>query len=138
MANLLWHDFLKIGVDFIDNDHKKLLDIMVSTQMAIDAGDNNKCIVLLTALLKEARDHFSREEAFLLEAKYPDLEEHKLYHKQLLLKADTTKRICEGIEAEHDLKECFDGMATFLIDDILKGDIKFKSFLEFEGYIKKE
>lgn len=136
MTDLLWHDFLEIGVDFIDDDHKKLLEIMVDTKYAIEKGDNNKCIILLTSLLKEAKEHFSREEKYLLEVKYPNLEKHKIYHKELLIKADTTKRICEGIEAEHDLKECFDGMADFLIDDILRGDIKFKSYLEHEGHIK--
>jgi len=127
---------LEIGVDFIDDDHKKLLGIMVETKAAIGEGDNNKCVRLLTSLLKEARDHFSREEEYLLEVKYPGLEEHKIYHKELLIKADTIKRICQGIETEHDLKECFDGMADFLIDDILRGDIVFKSYLEYEGYIK--
>ena len=136
MADLLWHDFLSIGVDFIDNDHKNLLKIMIDTKSAIEAGDNNKCVILLTSLLKEARDHFAREEQYLLDVKYPGLEKHKVYHKELLLKADTTKRICEGIETEHDLKECFDGMADFLIDDILRGDIMFKSYLEYEGLVK--
>ena len=136
MTDLLWHDFLEIGVDFIDEDHKNLLKIMVDTKSAIEAGDNNKCVILLTSLLKEARDHFSREEKYLFEVKYPDLEKHKIYHKELLIKADTTKRICEGIETEHDLKECFDGMAEFLIDDILRGDIMFKSYLQYKGHIK--
>lgn len=136
MSDLIWHDFLKIGVDFIDSDHKKLLSIMIDTKAAIEEGNNKKCAQLLTSLLKEASDHFSREEKYLLEVNYPGLEEHKIYHKELLIKADTTKRICEGLEKEHDLKECFDGMAHFLIDDILRGDIKFKSYLEYEGHIK--
>lgn len=136
MFDLKWHDFLKIGIDFIDDDHRKLLEILQDTKSAVESGDNNKCIVLLTKLLREAREHFSREEAYLLKVKYPDLENHKIYHKELLLKADTTKRICEGIETEHDLAECFDGMDSFLVDDILKGDIKFKSYLEYEGHIK--
>lgn len=67
---------------------------------------------------------------------YPDLDEHKKYHLELLRQADTTKRVCEGIETEHDLKECFDGMAEFLADDILGGDIVFKSFLHYAGHIK--
>ena len=29
-------------------------------------------------------------------------------------------------------------MATFLIDDILRGDIEFKSFLEYEGHLNKK
>ena len=108
---------------------------MVDTKSAIEEGDNNQCALLLTFLLKEAKDHFSREEEYLFEIKYPYLEKHKTYHIELLIKAVTTKRICEGIETEHDLQECFDGMANFLIDDILRGDIMFKSYLQNEGRI---
>lgn len=90
----------------------------------------------MSALLS-ATDHFSREEQYLSEVEYPGLEKHKIYHKELLVKADTTKRMCEGIETDHDLKECFDRMVNFLIDDILRGDIKFKSYLEYEGYLDK-
>ena len=136
MADLKWHGFLEIGVDFIDDDHKKLLGIMQSTKKAIEADKKNECIILLTSLLKEAREHFSREEMFLYETNFPGLAEHKMYHEELLFKADTTKRICEGIETELDLQECFDGMPQFLIDDILKGDTKFKSYLDHEGYTK--
>lgn len=136
MIDLEWHDFLDLGIDFIDTDHRNLLKVMQAIKLAIEENNRNKCVQLLNTLLQDAKDHFSREEEFLLAAKYPELEEHKLYHKELLIKADTTKRICEGIETERDLKECFDNMANFLIDDILKGDIKFKSYLEYEGYIK--
>jgi hemerythrin-like metal-binding protein len=135
MADLMWHDFLKIGVDFIDDDHRKLLEIMQDTKQAIEEDNQNACIISLTALLKEAREHFAREETFLEKTKFPGLEEHKIYHRELLIKADTTKRVCEGIDTEHGLQECFDGMASFLIDDILRGDIKFKSHLQYHGYI---
>ena len=138
MADLKWHDFLEIGVDFIDDDHKKILSIMQATKKAIEEDNQNECVALLTSLLKEAREHFSREEEFLTKTKYPALAEHKIYHKELLIKADTTKRVCEGIETEHDLKECFDGMSRFLIDDILRGDMKFKSHLDHNGYTKNE
>ena len=33
------------------------------------------------------------------------------------------------------MQVCFKGMARFLIDDILKGDVKFKSHLEHEGLV---
>ena len=134
MTDLEWHNFLEIGVDFIDDDHKKLLQIMIETKRAIEEGDNSKCVQLLTSLIKEAKDHFHREEEYLLKVNYPDLKNHIIYHNELLIKADSTKRICEGIKSEHDLNECFNNMADFLIDDILRGDMRFKSFLQYEGH----
>lgn len=138
IINLEWHNFLEIGVDFIDDDHKNPLKIMLHVKDAIDDNNFSKCSILLTQLLKDAKEHFVREEEYLSKVKYPQLEDHKIYHKQLLIQAKTTKNICEGIETEHDLKECFENMANFLIDDILRGDIKFKSYLEHEGHIKRK
>ena len=137
MVDLKWYDIFEIGVDFIDEDHKKLLNIMLDVKNAVEANNHSKCTVLLNKLLQEARAHFAREEAYLAEARYPGLESHKAYHKALLVKADTTKRICEGLDTDNDLKECFDGMANFLIDDILHGDLNFKSHLDYIGYLKK-
>ncbi len=137
MANLVWHDFLKIGIEFIDNDHKKLLGIMQDIKATIEKDDFDECVTLLTLLLKESAAHFEREEHFLREAKFPGLEAHIEYHQELLSKANTIKKICSGFESDHDLKECFDGMANFLIDDILRGDINFKSYLDYHGYTQQ-
>lgn len=136
MTDLVWHDFLEIGVEFIDQDHKHLLAIMQNIQGAIVRQDYEECANLLAKLLVEAADHFQREEAYLAEAKYPGLAEHKKYHIELLTQADNVKKICESTETAHDVQACFNGMSRFLIDDILKGDVRFKSYLEHEGLIK--
>lgn len=136
MIDLEWHEFLDIGVDFIDDDHKNILHIMQKVKDAINKKNFDECAILLETLIKEARDHFTREEEYLSAAKYPQLENHKIYHNKLIIQAEETKAICEGIETEHDLKECFEKMSEFLIDDILRGDISFKSYLEYQGYIK--
>ena len=136
MADLVWHDFLEIGVEFIDQDHKHMLAIMQGVQGAIIRKDYAECAKLLARLLAEASEHFQREEAYLSEAKYPGLAEHQKYHAELLVQADNVKKICESTEAGHDIQACFNGMSRFLIDDILKGDVRFKSYLEHEGLIK--
>jgi len=138
MVKFTWRDYFEIGVDFIDDDHKYLLEIMQDIQNAINAGEHNKSIALLNKLITESNNHFQREEQYLEEVKYPRLEEHKKYHRELIIRADATKQICEGIKHEDDLKTCFDGMAKFLVDDIFHGDIQFKSFLEFHGHIKNK
>jgi len=97
MAELKWYDAYEIGVDFIDNDHKRLLNIMLDAKNAIASNNNSECIELLHELLREAKEHFSREEELLHKAKYPGLEDHKKYHQELLKQADTARRICENI-----------------------------------------
>lgn len=109
---------------------------MQAVQRAVQEKDYRKCAEELQRLLAEAQGHFAREEAFLAEARYPGLEEHAFYHKSLLLQAEHIRAICEDTESDHDLNACFEEMTQFLIDDILRGDLRFKSYLEYEGYIK--
>lgn len=136
MVDLKWIDGWSIGVDQIDNDHRNLLRIMQETKAAIEEEDYGRCAVLLSDLIKAAKDHFSREESLLSDLGYPGLERHIKYHKELLLKAKSVEAICKGIKERRNLEECFEGMAEFLIDDVVKGDLHFKSFLEDAGITK--
>jgi len=61
MTELIWHDFFEIGVDFIDEDHKKLLKIMQDTKKAIEVDNYKKHSRLLNSLLKEANQRGQRE-----------------------------------------------------------------------------
>ncbi|WP_330359767.1 hemerythrin domain-containing protein [Solemya pervernicosa gill symbiont] len=96
-----------------------------------------QCSLLLNELMEVAKEHFRNEEAYLAKVKYPDLAEHAIYHNEMLLKAFQVKQICEGFEEAHDVNACFDELVKFLIDDVLMGDLKFKSYLEYEGYINR-
>lgn len=134
MVDLVWHDLYEIGVDFVDDDHKKLLSLMVEIRDAIKSSNFEACTVLLIDLLDCAKLHFDREESYLESVGWEGLPEHRLYHGELLKQADVMRAICAGIQESHDLQECFDSMAKFLVDDILRGDIKFKSFLSYHGH----
>lgn len=138
MVDLVWHDFYSIGLEFLDNDHKQLLRIMQDVESAVSREDFQECSKHLVRLESEARAHFKREEEYLASVNYPDLEDHVKYHNELIEQADVMRRICEGILTKHDMRVCFDSMASFLIDDVLKGDSKFKSYLEYHGYLDKK
>jgi len=138
MVDLDWKDYYEIGVNFIDLDHKKILTVMRDLRDAITDGNLEECSCLSDSMIKEAENHFINEEVFLEKVKFPGLKEHKKYHEELLIQAKQVKEICEGVNKDHDLMECFEAMKKFLIDDILHGDLQFVSFLEYEGYIKRK
>lgn len=135
MADLEWHQFYEIGVEFIDEEHKAILSIMRGIQESVVRCDFDKTYSLTNRLVEVVQLHFTHEEEFLEKIEYPDLLEHNNYHKELLEQAALIKKICQGIDSEHDLLVCFDEMKKFMVDDILYGDIKFKSFLEYKGLI---
>lgn len=137
-TSLEWRDFYEIGVDFIDNEHRELLSIMRSIGHAVDTGDFAACVKQADILINAVRQHFMHEESYLEKVNFPRLDEHKRYHEELLRQVHQVKTICEGAGENHSLNECFDAMKNFLIDDVLRGDIDFKSYLEYNGHISRK
>ncbi|GMR08556.1 MAG: hypothetical protein BMS9Abin26_1561 [Gammaproteobacteria bacterium] len=135
MVNLVWRSFYEIGVDFIDEDHRQLMTIMDDVVNAAAHNDHKECGKLLDKFIARAREHFDKEEEYLSNAHYPGLDEHREFHQQLINYADLTKSTCQDLESGNDLKDCIDNMAKLIFDDIFRGDIKFKSYLQYNGYI---
>jgi len=102
MQNFHWNDGLNIGIESIDNDHKKLLSLITELSNAIQSNHTSDVIENIFLQLEEyIVAHFSREEALMKESHYSDLENHIKQHqdfvkkvpelKQKLLSADTRK-----------------------------------------------
>lgn len=136
MVKLQWLETFELGLPEIDDDHRELLSIMKSIESAADAEDFERCAELLDSLIDFSRSHFEREEELLAKAGYPHLGLHSEYHSGLLARAGTVKEICKGIRSKETFKDCCAEMFKFLVDDIIAGDLNFKSFLEEKGVIK--
>lgn len=130
MAKLDWLESFELGVDEIDDDHREMLAIMRDVEAAADASDFALRARLLDRLIDASLEHFRREEAYLERIGYPDLEAHKTYHADLVSRAGAVKRVCETIQPSPTFKDCCAEMFGFLVDDIVAGDLRFKSYLE--------
>lgn len=82
-------EFIKI--DFIDHDHKILVEYTLKLNKLIDKSEHSFSLELLEeikTILKEfydyAVEHFDREEAFMEQYNLPDIETHKIEHKRIL------------------------------------------------------
>ena len=138
MADLSWHDFYEIGIGFIDEDHRNMLAVMRRVSGVLGGREMAECRVILGELIGLVQDHFSREEQFLALAGYPEFEDHCRYHQQLMERAQDMILLCETASHQRDLDACFDGMARLFIDDVLRGDVRFKSYMEYEGIIQRK
>ncbi len=136
MVNLEWNDRLLTGVERLDDDHKKVLEIMRELQKTIQNQDYDRSSTLFDALLEAGAAHFEYEEAFLAKAHYPYIEEHIQFHHDLVQKVKAVRAMCNDAEKRDDLEENFQIMAQFLIDDVIAGDQQFKAYLESRGLIR--
>ncbi len=128
--DLQWHDYYALGDAQLDDDHKALLRVMEQVRGAVAAADRAGCVSLLDVLMDKAAEHFSREEELLAALGWQGLPEHVSYHGELLLKAEFLRALCERAAEPAEIEEHFCAIAEFLVDDLLRGDLEFKPFLE--------
>ena len=124
------------GHPVIDAEHRKIVDSINGVSEAVNAGEYDKCAHLLDDFLTICQDHFTNEERLLEELGYPGLHDHAVFHKELVLKAKAVKTLCMDMRSPESIKRCFEEMATLLIEDVVKGDLQFVSFLIDQGAVE--
>ena len=88
IENLIWKSEYNIGNLKIDQEHQKLFAIARKTLSVIKLNNDEQEICkikeLITELFTYVGTHFSNEQKYMKEVKYPELENHILLHKNLL------------------------------------------------------
>ena len=86
MASLIeWNANLLTGVRVIDEDHKKLVDMLNRLNDAMTARKGKEMLApLLVELVKYTAEHFGREESLMAKHKYADSAAHFAAHKKLI------------------------------------------------------
>lgn len=124
------------GHPVIDDEHRKIVDAINKVSDAVQAGEYERCALLLDDFLKICIDHFRTEERLLEELGYPGLHDHAVFHQELVIKAKAVKSLCMDMHSPASIQGCFDEMATLLIEDVVKGDMQFVSFLIEHGVVE--
>lgn len=83
MDKIFWDEKYSVGNVEIDEQHKKLFEILRSCSNRED-DSNAKYLVVVRELLNYCQDHFSREEELMRNANYPDLSNHSAEHEKIL------------------------------------------------------
>jgi len=128
----------KTGHPDIDDDHRNLVEVINLIHDAINSEDIEQCNNLLDSFVEVARNHFASEETILREVGFPGIDKHCEYHAGLLERAEATKNLCQEMGNPDLLMVCFGEMSGFLIDDVVKGDHEFISYLVEAGVAKKQ
>jgi len=112
MTNFVqWSDDLSVGVEEIDEQHKVLVNLINEMHGAIHQRRGSEVVgEILGRLVEYTRIHFAVEESLMRILHYPEYEEHKEQHEELLRhvlelneKVETGKTAI-GFELMHFLK----------------------------------
>lgn len=89
MARFLWTNNLSTGHPKIDDDHRKLFEMINAFQDALEQQRGKELTErVLNNLVTYYRIHFQREEAAMQHVGYPDYVEHKLEHEKFIAEVD--------------------------------------------------
>ena len=98
MALLTWNDSFSVKVRQFDDQHKKLVGMVNDLHDAMKEGKGKEVLEkILNGLIQYTSTHFAEEERLMKQHGYPDYEQHKKEHNQLVLQVlDLQKNHKEG------------------------------------------
>jgi len=99
---VIWDEKYNTGIELIDEQHLKLVDLTNQLFLACSAGEEALATVFESAMhqmVEYVRFHFSAELKLLHTIKFPDYQNHKKMHDDLIHKIlEASKEYNEGVK----------------------------------------
>jgi len=130
---MVWKDEYSVGIDSLDNDHKKLISLLNQFTMAYDYAMSEEYErEALNDLISYTKYHFEREEQLLEQHDYPDTVAHKEQHKKMIEQVNGFMDLYN--EKGHDaLNEISEFLSNWLINHINGTDKEYSAHLNQHG-----
>ncbi|MBI9071388.1 MAG: hemerythrin family protein [Melioribacteraceae bacterium] len=127
MDYIKWDDSYSVGINLIDNQHKKLIRILNKVIEHSEMDVRSKVVAeVLTEMTSYASYHFESEEKYLVKLGKEELDLHRKEH-QFFLK-ETAEFCFETMNNKQTLpKEVKVFLRRWLLNHILKSDMKLKN-----------
>lgn len=128
-----WKEEYSVGINSIDEQHKRLLNLINQLQTAVDhsTGDQFEREAL-DELVDYTKTHFSYEEGLMRDNDYPDFEPHKAQHEKMFKKVE---EVLAEYEEDHDtaMSNAVEYLKGWLINHINGTDKEYSSYLISKG-----
>ncbi|GAB5605147.1 bacteriohemerythrin [Sideroxyarcus sp. TK5] len=121
MAKFIWTDQLNVGIDVIDQQHRRIVEYINQLDDARSNGMSNEEISwLLNDLVDYTISHFGFEESLQEEAQYPFLASHRKVHDLFAQRVAEFQRRAE--QGEDIVKALNSLLVTWLFNHIKRDD----------------
>ena len=130
MMKIVWDESISVGVTQLDEDHKRLLDILYYIEAHRNDDVKSEPISLVLEQIREfASSHFRREEKHMQSIEYPEYDSHKRSHKQFMEK---TAALCIDVmkQKKETPQDIHQFLYTWVVEHILREDQRYKAFNE--------
>ncbi len=130
---LIWKDDYSVGIDSIDQQHKKLINLINHLQTAVDYSTGEQFERdALDELVDYTKTHFTYEEGLMRDNEYPDFEAHKAQHEKMFKKV---AEVLAEYEKDQDtaMSNAVAYLKNWLINHINGTDKQYSSYLIGKG-----
>jgi hemerythrin len=129
IKQIKWSKGYSIGIEYIDQDHKKLLHLLNQFSIAFDYAQCEEFErEALEELVSYTKYHFKREEKLMEDYGYPELPEHQEEHQAMIDKVEEYVDIY-NVEGHNSLKQVTNLLTYWLINHIQESDTKYRDYL---------
>ena len=129
VKDIVWGEILRVGVDEIDEDHRKLVNIFNLLNHAVMDGESPEYLAaILDELINCTVWHFSHEERLMLKHRYEGIEEHKAEHRELIVSASEMKHAILGAD-KSTVNQQIESLERWLTEHIFATDMRLGSHL---------
>ena len=128
-----WDDRYSVGIDSIDRQHKRLVNLINQLKTAVDYSTGEEFErEALDELVDYTKTHFSYEEELMEKYGYPDYEPHKAQHRKMIKQVE---EVLAEYEEDHDraMQHALDFLKEWLINHINGTDKEYSEFLQSKG-----
>ncbi len=129
MAFLDWQESFSVKVPELDQQHRRLVDMINRLHDALRAGgDPRVAQSILDDLVVYTRHHFSTEERLMEECGYPELEDHRRRHRAMEARVGAFRQEAGEGTISFQLR-LMNFLKEWLQKHILKTDMRYSSHL---------
>jgi hemerythrin-like metal-binding protein len=135
MPFMSWNDRLMLGIGAVDDDHRKLVEILNALYDGVEAGLGKGALGrLLDELMSYTQYHFAREEALFARYDYPNALEHSFEHAMMAeWCAETQADFARGALTAPSL-QVMSYLKDWLFDHIMNSDQRFGEWAREKGH----
>jgi hemerythrin len=115
MSFFVWENKYATGIESIDNDHRKLVELIDQLYTAMSQGRAKEVLQdIISGLVDYSKFHFNREETFMKSVGFIDFDDHKSTHDAFINKVKDFQQ-----KLEHGKTNISIEVITFLRDWLL-------------------
>lgn len=125
MAYFEWDSSLSIGIDIIDQQHKRIIDYINELDVVLSTKNFDQLKTIINELVDYTITHFAFEEEMMDKANYPFSSAHKKVHKVFTDRvASYQQRLKDGEDISNEL---MGELKIWLTNHIKKDDKDYSS-----------